>query len=91
MRNRVERLRVWLAGSAVFLLLVIAAFVGSARYLRHLRVKLPEKLGINVVRRQGREIRDAQVFPATSAENAGLGRELRAAEIADGDAGKAQK
>ena len=50
MRNRVERLRVWLAGSAVFLLLVIAAFVGSARYLRHLRVKLPEKLGINVVR-----------------------------------------
>jgi lipopolysaccharide export system protein LptA len=50
MRNRVERLRVWLAGSAIFLLLVIAAFVGSARYLRHLRVKLPEKLGINVVR-----------------------------------------
>jgi lipopolysaccharide export system protein LptA len=50
MRNRVERLRIWLAGSAVFLVLVIAAFVVSARYLRHLRVKLPEKLGINIVR-----------------------------------------
>jgi lipopolysaccharide export system protein LptA len=40
----------YLAGSAVLLLLVIAAFVGSARYLRHLRVKLPEKLGIDIVR-----------------------------------------
>ena len=33
MRNRVERLRIWLLGSAVFLMLVIAAFIGSARYL----------------------------------------------------------
>ena len=34
--------------SAVLLMLVIAAFVGSARYLRHLHLKLPAKLGIDV-------------------------------------------
>ena len=51
MSNRVERLRVWLVGSAVLLMLVIAAFVGSARYLRHrLLAGLPGKLGINIVR-----------------------------------------
>src|ERR1039458_6264956 len=50
MRNRVERLRVWLVGSAVFLMMVIAAFIGTARYLRHrLLVDLPGKLGVNVV------------------------------------------
>ena len=51
MRNRVERLRIWLAGSAVFLLLVIAAFLASAHYLRHRFLKdLPAKLGANIVR-----------------------------------------
>jgi len=49
MRNRVERLRIWLLGGAGFLVLVIAAFLGSAHYLRHhLRVVLPEKLAANV-------------------------------------------
>ena len=49
MRNSVERLRVWLLGSAGFLVLVIVAFLGSARYLRHrLRAYLPEKLAANV-------------------------------------------
>src|SRR5665213_2896662 len=51
MRNRVERLRVWLLGSAVFLVLVIAAFIGSARYVRHrLLGDLPGRLGVNIVR-----------------------------------------
>jgi lipopolysaccharide export system protein LptA len=51
MRNRVERLRIWLAGSAVFLMLVIAAFLASAHYLRHRLLKdLPAKLGVNIVR-----------------------------------------
>ena len=48
--SQVERLRIYLVGSAVFLLLVIAAFVGTARYMRHLRVRLPASLGVNVVR-----------------------------------------
>jgi lipopolysaccharide export system protein LptA len=49
MRNRVERLRIWLLGSAGFLVLVIVAFLGSARYLKHrLRAYLPEKLAANV-------------------------------------------
>src|SRR5450631_2436349 len=49
MRNRVERLRIWLLGSAVFLVVVIAAFIGAARYVRHrLLAGLPAKLGINV-------------------------------------------
>jgi len=39
-----------LLGSAVFLMMVIAAFIGTARYLRHrLLVDLPGKLGVNVV------------------------------------------
>ena len=51
MRIRVESLRVWLLGSAVFLVLVIAGFIGSARYLRrHLLSSLPAKLGLNVLR-----------------------------------------
>ena len=49
MRNRVERLRVWLLGSAIFLMLVIAAFIVSARYLARLhKLVLPAKLGIDV-------------------------------------------
>jgi hypothetical protein len=48
------------------------------------------KQRLRVVTRQGRELRDAQVFPATGAENTGLGRKLRAAKIADRDAGKTQ-
>lgn len=50
MRNRVERLRVWLLASAGFLLLVIAVFIGTARFLRHQRLTLPNRLGINVVK-----------------------------------------
>src|SRR5665213_1879220 len=49
MRIRVEKLRIWLLASAVFLVLVIAAFIGSARYIRHhLLAGLPAKLGVNV-------------------------------------------
>ena len=50
MRNRVERLRVWLLGSAGFLLLVIVAFVGSAHFLARRRMALPARLGVNIVR-----------------------------------------
>jgi lipopolysaccharide export system protein LptA len=40
----------WLLGSAVFLLLVIAAYVGAAHHLRrHLLRGIPSKLGVNVV------------------------------------------
>lgn len=48
MRNRVERLRLWLLGSAVFLILVIAAFVGTARYVRHRLKNALTKLGVTV-------------------------------------------
>ena len=49
MAMRIERLRVWLLASAALLLVVIAGFIGSARYLRqHLLAKLPAKLGANV-------------------------------------------
>ena len=49
MRDRVARLRVWLLGSAVFLMLVIAAFIGSARYVRHrLKNALASKLGVTM-------------------------------------------
>jgi lipopolysaccharide export system protein LptA len=49
MRNRVERLRIWLLGSAIFLMLVIGAFIGTARYLRRLLLGgLPAKLGVNI-------------------------------------------
>ena len=50
MRNRVERLRVWLLGSAGFLLLVIAAFLGAAHFLSRHRLTLPARLGVNIVR-----------------------------------------
>ena len=50
MRNRVERLRVWLLGSAGFLLLVIAAFLGAAHFLSRHRMALPARLGVNIVR-----------------------------------------
>jgi lipopolysaccharide export system protein LptA len=54
MRNRVERLRVWLVGSAIFLILVIAAFIGYARIMSRLQhVKVPSKLGLNIVRDAG--------------------------------------
>ena len=50
MRDRVARLRMWLVGSAVFLLLVIAAYLGAAHHLRHhWLATLPAKLGVNVV------------------------------------------
>jgi lipopolysaccharide export system protein LptA len=40
----------WLVGSAVFLLLVIAAYLGAAHHLRHhWLATLPAKLGVNVV------------------------------------------
>ncbi|HEX4651326.1 MAG TPA: hypothetical protein VH250_07455, partial [Granulicella sp.] len=46
---RVERLRVWLLGSAVLLVLVIVGFIGSARYIRHrLLAGVQSKLGANV-------------------------------------------
>ncbi|HEV2644754.1 MAG TPA: hypothetical protein VGU46_00160 [Acidobacteriaceae bacterium] len=51
MRNRVERLRIWLLVSALVLMVVIAAFMGWARYLRgHFLAGLPARLGVNVVR-----------------------------------------
>ena len=50
MRNRVERLRLWLLGSAGFLLLVIAAFLGVAHTLSRHRLALPARLGVNIVR-----------------------------------------
>lgn len=38
-------------GTAVFLILVIAAFIGSAHYLRHhFLANLPARLGVNIVR-----------------------------------------
>src|ERR1035441_8573432 len=49
MRDRVARLRMWLVGSAVFLLLVIAAYVGAAHHLRRLLHGVPARLGVNVV------------------------------------------
>jgi lipopolysaccharide export system protein LptA len=49
MRNRIERLRVWLLAGAGLLLVVLAVFIGSARYLmHHFLARLPAKLGINI-------------------------------------------
>src|ERR1700733_8618944 len=42
------------------------------------------------IRRNGK-VRNAQIFAAASAEGAGLWGELRAAEIADGDASETQE
>ncbi len=49
MAMRIERLRVWLLVSAALLLVVIAGFIGTARYLRrHWMAGLPAKLGVDV-------------------------------------------
>ena len=49
MRNRIERLRLWLAVSAGLLLLVLIGFIGTARYLkRHALARLGSKLGIDI-------------------------------------------
>ena len=51
MRNRVERLRVWLLVGAGLLVVVLGVFIGSARYLRrHLLAMLPARLGVNIKR-----------------------------------------
>ena len=45
----VERLRVWLLAGAVLLVVVIAAFLGYARYRAHRFLKeLPGKLGADI-------------------------------------------
>jgi len=49
MRNRVERLRLWLLGCAGFLALVIVAFLGSAHYLSRHRLSLPARMGLNII------------------------------------------
>src|SRR5438874_12343609 len=54
MRDRVARLRLWLAGSAFLLLAVIVGFIGYGRYVSHLRrLKLPMPPGVNIVREAG--------------------------------------
>ena len=51
MRDGVARLRFWLAGSALLLLAVIAAYIGYARYITHIRkMKLPLPPGVNIER-----------------------------------------
>ena len=44
-----------------------------------------------VTARRSGKVRNAQIFPAASAEGAGLRGKLRTAEIADGDAGETQE
>ena len=54
MRDRVARLRFWLAGSAVLLMAVIVGFIAYGRYVSHLRhLKLPLPPGVNIVREAG--------------------------------------
>ena len=49
MRIRIERLRVWLLAGAGLLVVMVAGFIGSARYLRrHWLANLPAKLGADV-------------------------------------------
>lgn len=49
MRNRIERLRVWLLVGAGLLIVVLGVFIGSARYLRHRWLaNLPSKLGVDI-------------------------------------------
>jgi lipopolysaccharide export system protein LptA len=49
MRNRIERLRLWLLAGAGVLVLVLAVFIGSARYLlKHAVGRLPAKLGADI-------------------------------------------
>ena len=51
MSNRVERLRIYLLSGAIFLLLVIGAFIGVARYLRrHSIAAFPVRLAMNILR-----------------------------------------
>src|SRR5438105_3054390 len=54
MRDRVASLRQWVLGGGILLLVVIAAFVTYARLRsRFHHIKLPGKLGVNVVREAG--------------------------------------
>lgn len=54
MRDRVARLRFWLAGSASLLLAVIVGFIAYGRYVSHLRhLKLPLPPGVNIEREAG--------------------------------------
>jgi lipopolysaccharide export system protein LptA len=54
MRDRVARVRGWLAGGVFILLAIIVAFIGYGRYVSHLRhLKLPLPPGVNVVREGG--------------------------------------
>ncbi|HEX6466477.1 MAG TPA: hypothetical protein VFZ99_04165, partial [Terriglobales bacterium] len=49
MPSRVERLRIWLAATALLLLLIVAGFYGYARYRVHKALReLPARLGIEV-------------------------------------------
>ena len=51
MRNRVERLRVWLVAGAALLMLVVGGFLGYAHYRsRAFLAGLPGRLGVNVTR-----------------------------------------
>jgi lipopolysaccharide export system protein LptA len=54
MRDRVARLRLWLAGSAILLMAVIVAYIGYGRFVSHLRhLRLPLPPGVNIVREAG--------------------------------------
>jgi lipopolysaccharide export system protein LptA len=54
MRDRVARVRRWLAGGVFILLAIIVAFIGYGRYVSHLRhLKLPLPPGVNIVREGG--------------------------------------
>ncbi len=49
MRNRIERIRIYLLAGACLLLGVLAVFIGSARYLkRHALARLTSRLGIDI-------------------------------------------
>ena len=49
MRNRIERLRLYLVVSAGLLLAVLVGFIGTARYLkRHALARLGSKLGVDI-------------------------------------------
>jgi lipopolysaccharide export system protein LptA len=51
MRNRIERLRGWLLGGAILLVIVVVVFIGYARHMkRGFLARLPSKLGANIVR-----------------------------------------
>ena len=49
MRNRIERLRLWLGLSAGLLLAILVGFIGTARYLkRHALARLGSHLGVDI-------------------------------------------